>query len=560
MVTARPARELGYEIWGAVASGGMASVHLGRRRGAAGFSRVVAVKRLHAHLARDTDLAAMLADEARLSARIRHANVVSVLDVIDDGELSLVMEYVHGGSLAELLRAASASGEAVRPEIASAIAIDALSGLHAAHEAKGEDGAPLGIVHRDVSPQNILVGADGTARIVDFGVAKARVRSHETRAGTLKGKLAYMAPEQLLGQATRRSDVLAVGVVLWELLAGRRFYAGIEDEAHLIGAVSLRAAPPLAPLAPHLPEAAVRVVEKAVHKDPEQRFATAEEMARALREALPPAHPHDVGAWVERLMGPKLAQRAAWIERIERGESPGDVRQPFASASWGAFGEGPASSRRAPGEGAPASAPGAINQADGLPVAAPESLHPVENGNTVTIDPAVRRANAALARKRRLRWAGAAALVVAILGGATVALRWTASASPGRSSALDEAAGSAGPRGPSERPSASPVTDSSGAEPGQAAGSASSQGYGMSATAAPGAGASAAPGATALLPQPAALPAAAAPRAASTAGAPGGRGPGAASGKAAVSASPACDPPWELDDQGIKRIKRACLK
>src|SRR5687767_6563935 len=189
----------------------MARVHLGRLMGPAGFARTVAIKRLHEGLARSPEAAATLLDEARLAARVQHPNVVAILDVLAvDGELTLVMEYVHGESLAVLLRAARARGEVVPPPVAVQIVREVLAGLHAAHEARSEAGEPLGLVHRDVSPQNILVGLDGAARVFDFGIAKAAGRYQETATGQLKGKVSYMAPEQLLGQAVdRRADVFA---------------------------------------------------------------------------------------------------------------------------------------------------------------------------------------------------------------------------------------------------------------------------------------------------------------------------------------------------------------
>src|SRR5262249_20405529 len=160
-------------------------------------------------------------DEARLAARIHHPNVVQTLDVaVTQGELFVVLEYVNGDSLAHLLRTANANGRAVPPEIASAVVFGVLQGLHAAHEAVVEQGNPLELVHRDVSPHNVLVGVDGVARVLDFGVAKARGRSQTTREGQLKGKLAYMAPEQIGGRVTRRTDVFAASIVLWEALAG----------------------------------------------------------------------------------------------------------------------------------------------------------------------------------------------------------------------------------------------------------------------------------------------------------------------------------------------------
>jgi len=192
----------------------MATVHIGRLVGPAGFARIVAIKRMHAQFAADPDFVAMFLDEAWLAARIQHPNVVQTLDVVTtEGELFLVMEYVQGETLARLERSAREAGELPPARVVVGIASSMLHGLHAAHEAKDESGKALSIVHRDVSPQNVMVGVDGIARLLDFGVAKATVRLQTTREGQLKGKLAYMAPEQLAGQATRASDIYSAGVV-----------------------------------------------------------------------------------------------------------------------------------------------------------------------------------------------------------------------------------------------------------------------------------------------------------------------------------------------------------
>ena len=217
-----------YALHHEIASGGMAVVHIGRLMGPVGFARTVAIKRLHPHLAHNPEFVAMFLDEARLAARIRHPNVVSTLDVVaTEGELFVVMEYVPGDALARLLFTASSRGESVPLAIASSIMVDVLHGLHAAHEASDERGQPLGLVHRDVSPHNVLVGTDGAAHLIDFGIAKAAGRAQVTREGQLKGKLAYMAPEQLKGSSggakvDRRADVFAVGTILWEIVTGHR--------------------------------------------------------------------------------------------------------------------------------------------------------------------------------------------------------------------------------------------------------------------------------------------------------------------------------------------------
>ncbi|MCA9618767.1 MAG: serine/threonine protein kinase, partial [Myxococcales bacterium] len=183
-----------YELHQPIASGGMATVHLGRLRGQAGFSRIVAIKRLHTSFGETPALVATLLDEARLCSRIQHPNVVPTLDMVaEDDELLLVLDYVHGETLARLLGGAD---EPLPLAVVNAVMSGALHGLHAAHEATGETGEALGIVHRDVSPQNIMVGRDGLARVLDFGVAKARGRMQTTREGQVKGKLAYMSPEQ----------------------------------------------------------------------------------------------------------------------------------------------------------------------------------------------------------------------------------------------------------------------------------------------------------------------------------------------------------------------------
>ncbi|HEY6462542.1 MAG TPA: serine/threonine-protein kinase, partial [Polyangiaceae bacterium] len=215
-----------YAVFDEIAVGGMATVHVGRLLGPAGFSRTVAMKHLHKQFAGDPEFVAMFLDEARIAARIRHPNVVSTLDVVTlDGELYLVMDYVAGESVAHLLRGLRRRDAFVPPRIAVTIACDMLAGLHAAHEATDDHGQPLGIVHRDVSPQNVLVGTDGSARVVDFGVAKAAGRMQTTREGQVKGKAAYMAQEQLRGGAVdRRTDVYSAAVVLWETLTGERLF------------------------------------------------------------------------------------------------------------------------------------------------------------------------------------------------------------------------------------------------------------------------------------------------------------------------------------------------
>jgi serine/threonine-protein kinase len=210
----------------------MGVVYVGRLEGPAGFERTVAIKQLHGHLAAHPEFTAMFLDEARLAARIVHPNVVATLDVVQSADrLLVVMDYVHGESLAHLARSCRERGERVPLSIAISIVVDVLYGLDAAHEATGPTGEPLGIVHRDVSPHNVMVGRDGVGRVLDFGIAKAASRiSTQSDGGRIMGKLAYMAPEQLTREpADRRMDVFAVSIVLWELLTGERLFAGKSD-------------------------------------------------------------------------------------------------------------------------------------------------------------------------------------------------------------------------------------------------------------------------------------------------------------------------------------------
>jgi serine/threonine-protein kinase len=297
----------------------MGAVYLGSVRGEAGFARTVAIKCMHAAAAEDPSFVGMFIDEARLTSRVRHPNVVSTLDVAHEaGNLILVMEYVHGEAVSRLMRGRDEKLSAVPAPIATAIAIGALHGLHAAHEALNEDGAPLDIIHRDVSPQNIIVGVDGVARVADFGVAKAAGRLQTTSEGTLKGKIAYMAPEQLNGGVLdRRADVFALGVVLWEMLAGSRLFTG-DNEGAIIVKILSEPVPRLRDRAEDVPESLDAIVMQAIDRKRDQRYPTARAMARALEQTGIAASASDVGDWVERQAHERLAQRAAAVKELER--------------------------------------------------------------------------------------------------------------------------------------------------------------------------------------------------------------------------------------------------
>jgi serine/threonine-protein kinase len=296
----------------------MATVHFGRLSGPAGFARPVAIKRLHAQLAQEPDSANLLLDEARLAARISHPNVVRTLDVVAEaGEVFVVMEYVHGATLAELVLASRRRGERIEPRIAVGVVAAMLQGLHAAHEARDAMGERLNLVHRDVSPHNALLGPDGVPRLLDFGIAKAAGRLQTTGAGQLKGKLAYMSPEQARGEAlTQRTDIFSASIVLWELLAGRRlFYA--ENEAEVIGRVLTHGIVAPSTLQSDVPAALDRVVLKGLERVPANRYATAREMAVDLLGCASAASATEIGDWVERTCADELRERARRVAAIE---------------------------------------------------------------------------------------------------------------------------------------------------------------------------------------------------------------------------------------------------
>jgi serine/threonine-protein kinase len=284
-----PGHRLGrYEILAKLAAGGMAIVYVARAHGAGGFERLVALKVLHANLAYEDEFIKMFLDEARLAARIRHPNVVPTIDISDTIQTGffLVMDYIEGDHLGALLSGAHKAGTRVPVGVALRILVDALGGLGAAHALTDESGKLLNLVHRDVSPHNIMVGLDGIARLTDFGVAKAEDRLTHTRDGQVKGKLAYMAPEQASsGQSGSRSDIFSAGIILWECLTGRRLFRAESTAATLHKLLHGEIAPPsmvdpeLAPLDP--------ILKRALDRNPDNRFATAEEFAEALERVAP---------------------------------------------------------------------------------------------------------------------------------------------------------------------------------------------------------------------------------------------------------------------------------
>jgi serine/threonine-protein kinase len=277
-----------YEILAKLAAGGMAIVYVARVQGVAGFERLVAIKVLHANLAHEEEFIGMFLDEARLAASIRHPNVVPTIDISDseDAGYFIVMEYIEGDHLGALLSSAHKLQEKLPLPIALRIVADALGGLGAAHDLCDETGKSLQLVHRDVSPHNIMVGRDGVVRLTDFGVAKAEDRLTHTRDGQVKGKLAYMAPEQAAnGQTDSRSDLFSMGVILWECLTGQRLFRA-ENTAATLHKLLHDEIPAPSSVDPHLAPLD-GLLAKALSRDLAVRYQTAEEFAQAIEEVAP---------------------------------------------------------------------------------------------------------------------------------------------------------------------------------------------------------------------------------------------------------------------------------
>jgi serine/threonine-protein kinase len=313
-----------YELVAEIASGGMATVFLGRVSGVGGFQRFFAIKRLHPHLGNDEEFVRMFLDEARIVAGIRHQHVVTVLEVgASTAGYYLVMDYVEGDTLGSLIRQTMHARTPMPVPVAIRVTLDNLAGLHAAHEHVDPAGVPVGLVHRDVSPQNILIDVNGVSRISDFGVAHATSRLGSTRAGQLKGKVAYMAPEQAQGGVvTRRADVFASGIVLWEILCRRRLFLA-ENEAVTLNRLMFEPIPNIRQIDPELPDGVEVVVQRALQRNPMARFGSAAEMADALQTAARASSvlgtTVDVKTFLERTIGAAIEQRRVAVrEHVAR--------------------------------------------------------------------------------------------------------------------------------------------------------------------------------------------------------------------------------------------------
>lgn len=311
---AKPERLGAYELLLELAAGGMATVHLAKAVDKRQGPPLVAVKRPHRHLQGDKTFLTMLVDEARLASAIDHPNVVKVRELGFDGGMPfIVMDYVEGTSLAELRRELSAIGRAIDVRVAVRIVLDALAGLQAAHDLKDDNGKPLHIIHRDVSPHNILLGCDGRSHLTDFGIAKAEDRIQTTRTHEVKGKLAYLAPERIDKRriCTVQSDVFSMAVVLWECFAGRRLFRG-EEAVDILQDVMSGPIPSLRQIGAQVPAALDDVIARALSRDLDTRYATALDFAQAIERAAGPEQvgTHaDVARLMEAIFGPRMALR-----------------------------------------------------------------------------------------------------------------------------------------------------------------------------------------------------------------------------------------------------------
>jgi serine/threonine-protein kinase len=317
---ARPIARIGrYALFQQFAAGGMATVHFGRLDGAGGFQRVVAIKRLLPQLVMNEDFTQMLLKEARLAARVRNPNVVPTVDVVaSKGDVLLVLEYVHGESLSALCRTQARERRAHIPlDVAVGVMQGVLQGLDAVHEATDEQGRPLGLVHRDVSPPNVIVGADGHTRVLDFGIAKALEHIEDSNPTRVKGKAGYMSPEQIRGERlTQRSDVFSAGIILWELLATRRLFMA-DTETERMQKILDGNYPPPSRYRTELSPALDAVAMRALALDPEQRFASCHEFMVALEQAAPGASSRRIAEWVNDLAAENLALRARMVAAVE---------------------------------------------------------------------------------------------------------------------------------------------------------------------------------------------------------------------------------------------------
>ncbi len=396
-----------YEILRPLATGGMAEIFLGRIRGIEGFQKGIVLKRLRPELAANPSFVEMFLDEARLMATLQHSNIVQVFDVGSaGGAYFFSMELLRGEDLRGVVKQGRASG-GLPLDHALFIVASALSGLHHAHEQRGPDGRPLDIVHRDVSPSNIFVTYDGAVKVLDFGIAKTTVQTTQTRAGTLKGKIRYMSPEQCLGRPVdRRSDVFSAAIVLWELTVGRKLFSGPSD-FELMSRIVDADAPAPTSLVPDYPPELERIVLRGLRRDPAERYQTAEELQADIehfaREGRLVMSSRALGRWMSERFADKVA---VWAAAEDKGEAFAEhILDVFESRQVTDPASIDSSSRPRAAGGAPASSRGTVPVESAPAITGPGVSHTATAEERVVAAPAV--------RARRMLAAGAVTLALA---------------------------------------------------------------------------------------------------------------------------------------------------
>ncbi|MEM9189387.1 MAG: serine/threonine-protein kinase [Myxococcota bacterium] len=440
-----------YEVVHPLRSGGMANLYLAKKRGAAGFSRQVAIKVVHPELAVDEDFVQLFLGEARLCAQIHHPNVVHVEDLGErEGRYFLVMEYVRGCSLSELLTKVANEGRRPTVQLAAHIAIKIAEGLHAAHEAVGETGQKLGVVHRDVSPQNVLLSLAGDVKLIDFGIAEAAGRATEG-LGPVTGKLSYMPPEQAFGRPVdRRADVYALGVVLWELLTMRRLFVARSEEA-LLDKVRHPDVPAPHTISDDISEELSALVMKALEPDPQSRLVSAGDFSRRLGSLVPGAaslQPSQLSALLEQLMAEELKRSDPTRPVVMEGSGDASMAaDPTRTLTLAVA--GPVTWVPDPSSGTMLTPPGEEPQPEGvglLPTVASKGLaspglRSAPSGLSEPVIPlgAPKHAGKAwsdtedsihIPKSGRARWVGLATMAIVVVGAVTAGIGWASSSEP----------------------------------------------------------------------------------------------------------------------------------
>ena len=310
-----------YKLLALLATGGMAEIHLARQEGIKGFERLVVVKKILPHLAAEESFLEMFFDEARIASLLNHPNIVQIYDLGQEGDdYYMAMEYLEGESLSFLERESRKKERYMSPALAAGIIAQVCDGLEYAHSFKNHEDQLLDIVHRDVSPQNIIVLFSGGVKLVDFGIAKAASQMHKTRAGSLKGKLSYLAPEQCLGKPVdRRTDIFSLGIILWELLTRRRLFKR-DNEGATLNAVMNEEIPKIRTVRSLVPVTLEAVAMRALEKAPGDRFQSAGEMGAALRDYLlktgEAAGTAEIAEFINGALGERAQNKKSMLERL----------------------------------------------------------------------------------------------------------------------------------------------------------------------------------------------------------------------------------------------------